>query len=74
MRPGPIINGMPHTKRRLPRRMSVLLKKRVIPRAVKAAPEDKKIKPSLRLPEVRIVGSVGLDRADLRRCANEQIR
>ena len=67
VRPGPIINGIPQTKSKLPNLISVLLKNSVIPNAVKAAPEDRKIIPSLRLPEVRTVGNFVDDFDDRRR-------
>lgn len=44
--------------------MSVLLKNSVIPKAVNAAPEDRKMTPNLRLPDVSTVGSFDLDDDD----------
>ena len=64
VRPGPIITGIPHTNSRLPNLMSVLLKNSVIPKAVNAAPEDRKMTPNLRLPDVSTVGSFDLDDDD----------
>ena len=61
VRPGPISNGIPATKRRFPRRIRALLKKRVIPRTVNAAPEDRKMIPSLRLDDVNTAGSFVFD-------------
>lgn len=69
VRPGPIINGTPATKSRLPNRMSVLLKNSVIPNTVKTAPEERKMIPSLRLDPVSAVGRLGReDDFFLRRC------
>ena len=59
------MSGTPATNRRFQRRISVLLKKSVMPRIVKAAPDPRNIMPSLRLPDVRVVGSFAFD---LRRC------
>lgn len=67
MRPGPIISGMPHTNSRLPNLMSALLKKSVIPKAVNAAPDETKMMPILRLPEVKTVGNFDLDGGGFRR-------
>lgn len=48
---------MPLTKSRLPSLMSVLLKNSVMPRAVNAAPDDRNMIPSLRLPDVSTRGN-----------------
>lgn len=49
--------------------MRVLLKNSVMPSAVKAAPEERKIMPTFRFPDVKTVGSFDLDGEEgLRRC------
>ena len=61
VRPVPIIRGTPATKSKFPNRINVLLKKSVIPKIVKIAPDERKRMPSLRLEPVSADGSFGLD-------------
>ena len=63
---------MPHTKSRLPSLISVLLKNSVMPKAVNAAPDDRNIIPSLRLPDVSTDGNFDCEDDEvLRLCFGE---